>query len=364
MKGMEEVNANLVNVFKRLAGGEKLELVIGLPGSGRSTLLRQVAYQPKTVGIEFKKTVEKRIWVVVNLPAEAELEKYWDESPYTQNIKKRGLKEAIEEVINQGRGVGWIVNSADSINKSDKTKSLWNEILAWYYKFPKSINFLLGQGCEEVGGVEEMLGDLVGYYRANQNWIKLGEEKVKDGGGYWPLEERLSQKKVGVEDEVVDSALEILWQSCSDTSREQLINLVRHKPKDFNQYLINTGVVKNEEGEWRLFSPLFEGWIKKMIGQQKPVVDEREGKLWLGKQKLEDELSYQEYQVLRLLWDNINQLVTRGKIAEVIWPVKTEEKYSDWAIDQLLTKVRRKIGDFGQERLIKTVRGQGVRLDK
>jgi len=47
-----------------------------------------------------------------------------------------------------------------------------------------------------------------------------------------------------------------------------------------------------------------------------------------------------------------------------LWPNDTEDKYSDWAIDQVMAKIRKKLGDVGENRLIRTIKGKGMMLEK
>nr|MBP9818058.1 winged helix-turn-helix transcriptional regulator [Candidatus Shapirobacteria bacterium] len=60
-----------------------------------------------------------------------------------------------------------------------------------------------------------------------------------------------------------------------------------------------------------------------------------------------------------MLYGKKDVVVSRNEIGELLWTKDTEDKYSDWAIDQIMSKIRKKIGDVGEQRVIKTVKGQG-----
>ncbi len=75
---------------------------------------------------------------------------------------------------------------------------------------------------------------------------------------------------------------------------------------------------------------------------------------------LGDKLSPQELEVFQLLSDNANQTVTREDIAKVLWKDDYLEKYSDWAIDSVLSRIRKKL----PEKTINTVKGKGFYLKK
>ena len=70
----------------------------------------------------------------------------------------------------------------------------------------------------------------------------------------------------------------------------------------------------------------------------------------------------QEMIVFNLLKQNINKVVKREVIAQAIWEQDWEEKYSDWAIDMLIYRIRSKIKSFFPEYRLQTKRGSGFIL--
>jgi hypothetical protein len=70
----------------------------------------------------------------------------------------------------------------------------------------------------------------------------------------------------------------------------------------------------------------------------------------------------QEQETLKLLIDKKNILVTRDDIAEALWGKKSYEKYSDWAIDQLVSMLRKKLSQLNTVDKIQTIRGKGIIL--
>lgn len=299
--------------IKKILESGEVVFVIGLPESGRS-------YQMREMG-------KKNGWLVVDIPAETE--------PDMADFS-----------------VAVVVNSLDSIT-NEKRMGIWRKLITYYHQHPGKVKFIFGQGCEEVNGARELLGNFYLYYFENRVWFDMGEE-------YWPLKKRKQEVGELKLDSVVMTTFEVLWDCLTESSQTQLLDLVRGKPKDFSEYLTKTGVVRNAEGKWRFFSPLFEEWLKQKLGEKPSVVTEKDGKLYLNETvSLEDDLSYQEYEVLKALWKRKGEEVTRNEVAEILWPKETEEKYSDWAIDQIMSKVRKKIGDVGEDRLIKTIKGKG-----
>ncbi|MBI2465467.1 winged helix-turn-helix transcriptional regulator [Candidatus Shapirobacteria bacterium] len=289
--------------IKKVLENNGVVFVIGLPESGRS-------YQMRELG-------KKNNWLVVDIPSE------------------------VEPVLDNYEGTV-VVNSLDSIT-NEKRMMIWRKLVTFYHQNPNKIKFVFGQGCEEVVGVKELLGNFYLYYQVNRVWFDIN-------GKYRPIEGRKEM------DGVVEATFEMLWGCLSETSQTQLMDLMRGKPKGFGEYLTKTGLVNNG----RVFSPLFEEWLRNKLGECLNRIEAKDGKLWLnGNIDLETDLSFQEYQVLDELFKNKSTMVTRNQIAEILWSKDTEEKYSDWAIDQIMSKIRKKIGDVGEKRMIRTVKGQG-----
>lgn len=376
-------------IIKILNGG-KCGFIVALPYSGRTEAIRQLFYNPKNAIGEWKDKLQERVWIIVNLPAEKDLMESIKESPYTKGVVGSDAESFIGQLIREKkRKITFIVNSLDTISNNKRIAD-WNRLLSLYYKFPESISFIVGQGWEEVSNAKELLRDFYGYYFSNRVYLPLWDSKNVDdflnkkdidknkremfkdfSGGYIYFINRflenaglLGNIEKALKDEVVNFGLETLWDSCSEISQQQLIDLITGKKTDFSEYLIGTGMVRMENGRVRLFSSLMELWLKELVGKRKGLIEEKEGKLWRGGREITNELSFQEYAVLKLLWDRANEVINRDEVAEVMWPKNKEESYSNWAIDQLMCKIRRKIGDIGKEKMIKTVRGQGFVLQK
>ena len=88
-----------------------------------------------------------------------------------------------------------------------------------------------------------------------------------------------------------------------------------------------------------------------------------EGHIMLNHILLDKFFSRKEYRVLTTLLKHKNTIVNRDKIAAVIWPVKTEDHYSDWAIDQIIARIRKRLVELSlNPSLIQVVRGKGYQL--
>jgi hypothetical protein len=73
-----------------------------------------------------------------------------------------------------------------------------------------------------------------------------------------------------------------------------------------------------------------------------------------------DVLSKQEFKVFAYFREKRWRLITKDEIANLMWGRKRRSRKDDWAIDQLMKRLRNKLGDEVGNRLY-TVRGRGYR---
>ena len=69
-----------------------------------------------------------------------------------------------------------------------------------------------------------------------------------------------------------------------------------------------------------------------------------------------------ELEVYNLLLKSKNKVVSREKIASAIWGNNEEVDYSDWAVDQKISRFRKKISRYGLDpNFLETVKGKGYK---
>jgi hypothetical protein len=75
-----------------------------------------------------------------------------------------------------------------------------------------------------------------------------------------------------------------------------------------------------------------------------------------------NQLNETELGLYRLFKSKKGNLITRDQIAQVIWGKKYEERYSDWAIDQTMSRFRKKIQKYYlPKETVKTIKGEGYK---
>lgn len=93
------------------------------------------------------------------------------------------------------------------------------------------------------------------------------------------------------------------------------------------------------------------------------TIDTISGEIFKDGKRLPEILSNAETKVIQLMLENPDSLITRDEVARQLWEDDTKTKYSDWAIDKALSRIRFKIGDTKRpyQHLI-TIKGKGFKL--
>jgi len=163
----------------------------------------------------------------------------------------------------------------------------------------------------------------------------------------------------------VERLLNGIWDCLSLETQEKLFLLIQKREvSGWSDFALRTGLIIEKNRGTEIFSKVFEGYVGHLLNEGLPRIIEKEKELFLFGRKLTLLLSAQEESVFRLLWDKKGDLIERDKIAQVVWDHDWEERYSDWAIDQVISRIRRKIGDRGKKRLIEVVKGKGFIIKK
>jgi hypothetical protein len=109
------------------------------------------------------------------------------------------------------------------------------------------------------------------------------------------------------------------------------------------EYLVNLNIIRKKYNRWKPISSLLEqaalditeGLNEKLILQNNSIL--------IGTEDITALLSPQQFKLLSLLLKNKNKTVNRDQIARALWGPLYADKYSDWAIDKLISTLRKKL---------------------
>lgn len=93
-------------------------------------------------------------------------------------------------------------------------------------------------------------------------------------------------------------------------------------------------------------------------------LDKRSRRVWIGDEELLPPLSVSQYQLLELLYDNPERIVTRSELVQVVWGQEDAMGISEQALDALIRRLRDRLAALSPKHsFLVTVRGHGLRLD-
>lgn len=155
-------------------------------------------------------------------------------------------------------------------------------------------------------------------------------------------------------DERITLESEELWESLSKDERKVLLHVLKKQPvsagdKAKTLYLWETGFIREEKDAPRIFSPLFELYLRQVDGEEQ-------------KKHQVVHLTRKEHLLFSLLESRLGEICEREEIIDIVWPEYKEFGVSDWAIDRLVARVRVKLRQQNSPYEIVTVRTRGYKL--
>lgn len=116
------------------------------------------------------------------------------------------------------------------------------------------------------------------------------------------------------------------------------------------RYIWNVGIVKEKDSVKKLFSPIFSEFVQ--------------GKITEGTKNGSSFLTKKENMLFNLLEKHEGLICERDLIVETVWHEFEEIGVSDWAVDRLVARLRKKLDLSKSDYKISTVRTRGFILEK
>lgn len=207
--------------------------------------------------------------------------------------------------------------------------------------------------------------------------MKLSERQVDNiveqcGGYFWLVKQAVrglrDNPRLEVENlstlEGVKLALEQFYAVLLESERNVLESLIlgRKSERDLEkhsfEYLKGIGLIKNGE----VTIPLLVSYVRQYM--PKMSVEVKDNLIFINFVNVDSHFSKKEKKVFKALINSKGKAVSRDEIAKAIWPINTEDFYSDWAVDRLVARLRTKIIKLGiPKEVIRTIRNQGYTLE-
>ena len=91
-------------------------------------------------------------------------------------------------------------------------------------------------------------------------------------------------------------------------------------------------------------------------------IDENNRAVWVDAIMIDPPLTAAQYHLLLLLYQHVNQIVTRNQIIHEVWPGIDASGVSEDAVRSLVKRVRERLLETSPKKYIEIVHGQGLRL--
>ena len=120
-------------------------------------------------------------------------------------------------------------------------------------------------------------------------------------------------------------------------------------------FLSSDATMPLEMGEMEAMAPILEGLLR---------LEKSSRKVWIGEQELLPPLSASQFQLLEILYDNQERVISRKDIIAEIWGADNAVDVSEQALDALVRRLRDRLAAVEPSHpFIVTIRGHGLRLD-
>lgn len=205
-----------------------------------------------------------------------------------------------------------------------------------------------------------------------QKWnIKMKMKNKKEiiekcSGYFWLVKEALRQIRDNGSWNINSESFQYRLQTITQSLRESeymAITKSLSKSRGFDEvqlhsrkYMQKTGLL---DKKYNLSIPLLEDAIVKLGASKRKLVLNK-NQIFLNQVPVSNFFSRKEFRIIKLLLTHEGQTVTRDRIADVIWPMEVDEKFSEWAIDQLINRLRKRLSELLiPKTVLRSVRGKG-----
>lgn len=185
-------------------------------------------------------------------------------------------------------------------------------------------------------------------------FVKEAVRRIAGDGAWSPNEEGMVFRLRTVFEQLIPSEQSLIKKMIagkSDLTQEERISL---------DYLKGMNVI-DAHGK-RCMIGMLKDYVLQYEEKPSGIVMGKDA-IYLNNVPIDKFFSRKELRVLRLLVEKEGNIVSRNDVATVIWPTDTEKEYSDWAIDQLIARLRKRLQTlYISPKSIRVIRGKGYML--
>jgi hypothetical protein len=173
-------------------------------------------------------------------------------------------------------------------------------------------------------------------------------------------EEFENSKEIKAIYELVDKEfLDYRYRGVMKTLKRESLRCLLGDYKDPTEFLLMTGIIRAEKSKNIPLNELFGHFV----GTKNNILDYYNvSNINTNHAAIREKLSGQELTLFEELLSKEGVILSKESIAKIIWGESWETSYSDWAIDKLISNLRKKLQGLKYPRTIKSYKGKGIML--
>jgi len=155
----------------------------------------------------------------------------------------------------------------------------------------------------------------------------------------------------------IQGCLREIWSSLNPSEQLEIKN-----NKDFSDYLQKIDLVKNNN----ITIPLLRDYARETFAKepQKIIFNQNSAEILIGSTNLSEKLTALEHGLLMFLIENKEKVLSRDEIINAVWQTKVTDGVSDQALDQLISRIRKKIEvNPNNPTHLLTIKGRGLKFN-
>lgn len=188
------------------------------------------------------------------------------------------------------------------------------------------------------------------------------------GGHIWLITEAVRHLhqtgKVSFDHEAMRLRLQTIWQGFSPKEQEIIRKVIYQQEISVNEnsellFLLRTNLLYKLDHKLAISVPILEDYIKSVASRVSLQLNRKE-QIVINGITSDSLLTKRENQLLTYFLRHKGEVITKDQIGELLWQDKWSDNGSDWAIDQVMRRLREKLSQLNIDKnIIRTIKGKG-----
>ena len=184
--------------------------------------------------------------------------------------------------------------------------------------------------------------------------INLDSKEILDITGGYPEYLKFLENNEHLEINTIPLCYDI-WNSLDTKHKDLIINIANYNSAEDCielKDLLSLKIIYQKVTKYYVFSDYFLEFLNKELIPKSNI----------NTTPLESNLTKMESKIYNILVSSKGSIVEKETIARVLWGNESTDKYSFWSIDQVVSRLRKKLNLFSPNTKISTIKGRGYTL--